>query len=69
MSLTSTFFAGIAGDFDLDDFLDSYSKELGISLLIVLIAFVLIICLNALIAFIGERFEFVGPRFSGVNVA
>jgi WD40 repeat protein len=58
-SLKTTFFAGIAGDFDLEDLKDTYSASLSLLLMIILLAAVAVIALNALITFIGEKFESV----------
>ena len=59
-SMTTTFFAGTVGDFNLDDLASlSLSAPLSLALFILLLLIVLIVGLNALIAFISEKFEIV----------
>ena len=58
-NITTLFFAGIVGDFDLSSLDATYFRFVSVGLIIILLIVLLIISLNALIAFISERFEYV----------
>merc|ERR1711935_186813 len=53
----TTLFAGMFGDFDLDILDQTFSKALAEVIMFVMLTVVLLISLNALIAFISDAFE------------
>jgi len=62
----TTLFAGMFGDFDLDILDQTFSRELAEIVMVIMLTVVLLISLNALIAFISDAFEKVLAQKQGV---